>query len=148
MSAVWRKTILVVLLVVVASAFAYETLVVRRRAVRIQHELMELVNDTSHTYTEDEITQLVGEPNETIFESNRKKIIKYSWRGLTGKSYDVFVAYRNFRGVNMISDVSMKEPSSTKPFIEEVPPAQPAVTVQAEGSKAVSPTFRLTRKGL
>ncbi len=112
-----RKSVLILLLMLVASAFAYDQFVVRRRPIRIQAALMDFVNDTSHTYSEEEIFAIVDRPYETIFESRQKKIVKFSWRGLSPNSHDLFVVFRKFRGSTLISDVSLTEPSASKPFI-------------------------------
>ena len=117
MSPVLRKSILISLLMLVASAFAYDKFVVQRRPIRIQAELMDLVNDTSHTYSEEEIFAIVDRPSETIFESRQKKIVKFSWQGLSSSAHELFVVFRKFRGTTLISDVTLTEPSASKPFI-------------------------------
>jgi hypothetical protein len=117
MSAVVRKSILISLLMLAASAFAYDQLVVKRKPIRIQAELMDLVNDTSHTYTEEEILAMVDRPGETIYESRQKKIIKFQWQGLSSSAHELFIVFRKFRGTTLISDVSLSEPSASKPFI-------------------------------
>ena len=133
MSAGLRKTILATLLLSVATVFAYDRLVVKRQPIRIQAELMDLVNDMSHTYNEDEILGLVGRPCDTIFESKQKKIVKFSWHGLTSNSYDLFVVFRKFRGSTLISDVSLTEPSAFKPFLV---PESPARTERSDSKEA------------
>lgn len=113
-----RKAVLIALLMIIAAAFAYDQLVVKRRTVRIQAELMDLVNDTSHTYSEDEILRLVGEPYQTVYESRQKKIVKFSWRGVGWRTHDLFVVFRRLRGDMLISDVSLIQPEVSKPFID------------------------------
>lgn len=117
MSPVLRKSILIALLMLAATAFAYDQFVVKRRPIRIQAELMDLVNDTSHTYSEEEIFALVDRPFEVVFESRQKKIVKFSWPGLSSSAHNLFVVFRKFRGTMLISDVSLTEPSASKPFI-------------------------------
>lgn len=118
MAARVRKTILVLILMLVAGAFAYERLVVQRQPVQIQAELMDFVNDTSHNYTESEVLELVNRPYETVYDSDKKKIVKYTWQGLSWNKYNLFVVFRRFANKSILSDVSMSEPSPTKPFID------------------------------
>lgn len=125
MSATIRKLILVVLLLLVASAYAYERFVVQRQPVKIQAELMDWVNDASQNYTESEVVKLVNRPHETIYETEQKKIVKYTWQGFSWNKYHLFVVFRRFGDKFLLSDASMSEPSPTKPFID---PSQIATT--------------------
>jgi hypothetical protein len=132
MAATIRKWILVVLLLLVASAYAYERFVVQRQPVKFQAELMDWVNDASQNYTEKEVLTLLNRPHETIFESEdkNKKIVKYTWQGFSWNKYHLYVVFRKFGDNLLLSDASMSEPSPTKPFID---PSQIATTEDESG---------------
>jgi hypothetical protein len=128
MSGFVRKSLLVAALMLVASVYCYEKFVIQRRVVRLQEELRQLVDDMAHTYSEETVASLINEPYEVIYDSKQRRILKFSWRGLTWKSYDLYVVFRKFRGSTLITEASLVEPSPTKPLIDRDEHVESAAT--------------------
>lgn len=113
-----RKSVSIGILLLVATAFFYDRFVIKRQRDRIQAELIELANDMSHTYSAEQIDKLIGRMGVVASESKYQKTVKYSWRGFSWNSYDIFVQFRKIRDATIMVAASSVEQSPFTPMIE------------------------------
>jgi hypothetical protein len=113
-----RRAFFIVMLLGLAAAFFYEYLVARPQRDRVQNELADLANDTTQRYTHEQIDRMIGRPGTIVSESKYQKTVKYSWRGLAWRSYDLFVQYRKMGESTLLSSISTVPEVPFSPLIE------------------------------
>lgn len=89
-----RQTVLVVILLIVGGAFAYDRFVAKGKQVRMMEDLAAL-SDTGDSHTEEKIKKLFASDGEVVTKGDTVKWVKYSVRRPTlFQTYDVYVKYK------------------------------------------------------
>ena len=112
MSANARKTVLLVILVVLVGAFAYDRFVAKRKQVAMMDDLSEM-SDSGDDHTEERINQLFGSSGKLYKEGEGTKWVKYSvLRPTLFQTYDVFVKYKKTKSGFVMVDKRDVSPDS------------------------------------